>query len=69
MAGGTVSAEQLRLLVAEQLFPGLSGVKVTLSLGVGQGAAEMTFDTLFQSVDEALYLAKAEGRNRVICAD
>ncbi len=62
-------AEQLRLLVAEQLFPGLSGVKVTLSLGVGQGAAEMTFDTLFQSVDEALYQAKAEGRNRVICAD
>jgi diguanylate cyclase (GGDEF)-like protein len=39
---------------------------MTISIGVAQSDASMpTFDTLLKHADEAVYEAKAAGRNRV----
>jgi diguanylate cyclase (GGDEF)-like protein len=63
-------AERLRRAIAESLFSyeGLAR-KVTMSFGVAQRTPKMTnIDNLIKAADEALYLAKNGGRNRVDCA-
>jgi diguanylate cyclase (GGDEF)-like protein len=48
----------------------VDGVTVTASFGVAaSGSAGMDFDALFAAADEALYRAKAGGRNSVRAAD
>ncbi len=63
---GYVIADRIRLAFAERCrtLPGLS-VGVTVSAGIAEAHPWSTFDTMMQAGDEALYRAKARGRNRV----
>ncbi|MGE4534491.1 sensor domain-containing diguanylate cyclase [Halomonas sp.] len=61
-AAGKV-AEKLRLTIADHRFEGLGGV--TASFGVAEMVPGEDSRSLAQRVDEALYRAKALGRNRV----
>mgnify|MGYP006280875887 CR=1 FL=1 len=61
-------AERIRLAVASETFPvGEKEISVTVSLGVSASAgAEDRPESLLRRADEALYEAKAAGRNQVI---
>jgi diguanylate cyclase (GGDEF)-like protein/PAS domain S-box-containing protein len=72
LAGATLAAEKLRAAFEAFAIPhGLSksSAVVTLSVGAAAGvpAPELSADALLRVVDQALYLAKEQGRNRV-CA-
>lgn len=54
-------AEKLRAVAADQPFPVVG--TVTISLGVAELQAGEPTDNLFKRVDIALYEAKAAGRN------
>ncbi len=56
-------AEKLRRLIAAEPFPGAGAL--TASFGVAAYLAEETLATWIQRVDEALYAAKAGGRDQV----
>jgi two-component system cell cycle response regulator len=67
-AGVSASAERLRHSVSGQSFPSSAGpLKVTISLGMVVADADEILDceSLLRSADEALYTAKARGRNRI----
>jgi two-component system, cell cycle response regulator len=69
-AGAQISAERLRERLAETPFrPGDRHVKVTASLGIACSTLfepkELTVSRMVTVADDALYRAKAEGRNRV----
>jgi diguanylate cyclase (GGDEF)-like protein len=62
------------LLVAERLRAGVSvldnlPVEVTVSIGVASALQDETPEALLQRADEALYKAKADGRNRVVLSE
>jgi diguanylate cyclase (GGDEF)-like protein len=64
LEGGIVVAERLRRKV-EDCHPG--GLDLTLSFGVSAATgAEVEYQRLFKEADEALYAAKAAGRNCVL---
>ncbi len=69
LAGATIFAERIRENVETATFSGLRGVplKLTASIGVSSypSTTVQTVDDLFARADEALYRAKADGRNRV----
>lgn len=66
MAAGRDVGERLRSAV-EQAQP--AGVAITISLGVSAaGGADADYDTLFKAADNALYVAKRAGRNRIATA-
>ena len=56
-------ADKLRLMIEQCSFPG--GIRVTCSFGVAQFLYDESDDRFIQRVDDALYLAKARGRNRL----
>lgn len=56
-------AEKIRLKVAENIFT--NDLKVTISLGVSQYLVQDDNNTIYKRSDNALYKAKANGRNRV----
>jgi diguanylate cyclase (GGDEF)-like protein/hemerythrin-like metal-binding protein len=56
-------AEKIRRAISEQAFPGVG--RVTVSIGVAEFSADMDFEAWVFLTDEALYSAKALGRNRV----
>jgi diguanylate cyclase (GGDEF)-like protein len=58
-----MSAEKLRLLIEQHVFPG--DIRVTCSFGVAEFLHDESEDRFIQRVDDALYLAKARGRNRL----
>lgn len=61
-------AEQLRQAVADLHFPRFAGIHVTISLGLTQaGRHEQVRETIARA-DNALYRAKANGRNQVVSA-
>jgi diguanylate cyclase (GGDEF)-like protein len=65
----TAVAERIRRDVAKYSFPGLiSGSRASLTVSIGIATYPTNAKTktdLFDRVDQALYLAKSEGRNRV----
>lgn len=68
LADGIAVAERLRWEVGKTLFPSpLERLAVTVSLGVAACPSELvgSVDGLIRMADEALYRAKAGGRNRV----
>jgi len=60
--------ERLRQQVAAlEVKTGVDGnVSITVSIGTAPGTSLSTVDALLVAADEALYLAKAAGRNRVV---
>lgn len=56
-------AEAMRETVQQICHPNLP--PLTVSIGVAQNRADEDTDSLFKRMDEALYRAKATGRNRV----
>ncbi len=65
--GGRQLAEKLRELVAAEPFTDVG--QVTASFGVAELHLEESFDDWLKRVDDALYAAKATGRDRVCLAD
>lgn len=57
-------AEKLRGLLADDPVPGVG--RVTSSFGVAEWMHDETLDDWLKRVDDALYRAKDEGRNRVV---
>src|SRR5690606_11389095 len=69
LAGATALAERMRQLVDEQGFVWKdTRIPVTVSIGVASctPGQDSSFEQLIQQADEALYEAKATGRNRVV---
>ena len=71
MEGAENLAERLRQVVAERPLTTKPGALVacTASFGVASFPEASTPAALFAAADEALYRAKAEGKNRVVCAE
>jgi two-component system cell cycle response regulator len=72
LSGGVVVAERLRKAVQALTFaPPLEDLSVTVSSGVATYPSPQvdSVSMLFQQADEALYLAKQDGRNQVKTAD
>jgi len=68
LAAAVQLAERLRQAVAASTSPTGSGL--TLSAGVAHwNPGAETTKSLLKRADEALYRAKGEGRNRVLCAE
>jgi diguanylate cyclase (GGDEF)-like protein len=61
------AAEKLRALVAERAFPEVGAV--TVSIGVAEYRPRERDDAWIKRADDALYAAKAGGRNRVCLSD
>jgi len=59
-------AEKIRLTLEALVVPGLPAF--TVSIGVAHHQVEESLDVLFKRVDEALYRAKNDGRNKVLAA-
>jgi two-component system cell cycle response regulator len=66
-AGARIAAERLRRAVADHSFPLSDGapLRVTVSIGVAHARKAEGLDAILARADEAMYLAKARGRNRV----
>ncbi|HEX8979420.1 MAG TPA: GGDEF domain-containing protein [Parasulfuritortus sp.] len=58
------TAEKLRQTVAEHTFP--KAGRLTVSIGVTRFQPDDDYDRLFKRTDDALYLAKQTGRNKVV---
>jgi diguanylate cyclase (GGDEF)-like protein len=71
LEGAERLAERLRKAVAERPMTKRPGalVAVTASFGVASFPGASTPAALFAAADEALYRAKAAGKNRVVCAE
>ncbi len=63
-------ADRIRLAFAELEHKGLNDdIRLTASFGVATAMEGETYEGLFSRADEALYLAKSKGRNRVYNAE
>jgi diguanylate cyclase (GGDEF)-like protein len=58
--------EQIRTAVAENTFDELEGNSVTLSGGLSEYVSGAGKERLFHLADEALYIAKKSGKNRIV---
>jgi diguanylate cyclase (GGDEF)-like protein len=68
-AGALLAAERLRLAVATRVFSvGEQVLPVTISLGYICDDGSQRLEDLLQAADQALYQAKAAGRNCVVAA-
>jgi diguanylate cyclase (GGDEF)-like protein len=70
LADAAIVAERVRsAFEAAARVPGGNRVPLTLSIGVACGSPRASLDLLMARADTALYLAKANGRNRIELAD
>jgi two-component system cell cycle response regulator len=69
-AGARIAAERVRRAIAEATFsvPGAEALRVTASVGAASGVAPWTIEAIIAAADDAMYAAKARGRNRVASA-
>jgi two-component system cell cycle response regulator len=69
--GARVAAERLRRAVAESSFELSDGssLNVTVSIGIAHAVKGETLESIVARADEAMYLAKSRGRNRVETED
>jgi diguanylate cyclase (GGDEF)-like protein len=67
--GGREVAERVRQLVAATPIIASPEVRVTISLGVACSDGTAVAEDMIQAADQALYRAKANGRNRVEVAE
>ena len=68
--GAGIAAEQMRKAVEEMPFATTSeNVSVTLTIGVAECQPGESMDAFIRRADQALYVGKKDGRNRVICAE
>jgi two-component system cell cycle response regulator len=68
LAVAKLVAERVRKAVASSPFPingGAEALPITVSVGVAESHGEETPEALFKRADQALYLSKSSGRNRV----
>ncbi|HEY9043423.1 MAG TPA: tetratricopeptide repeat-containing diguanylate cyclase [Rheinheimera sp.] len=63
-----IIAERLRQAIAAIAFTGYDNLAVTCSIGISQYQAPEALNSSLSRADKALYRAKAEGRNKVVCA-
>lgn len=69
LAGAKIKAERIRVSIQALRFDGLPrGTEVTVSIGLAEFRAGETTDDTLARADGALYQAKSQGRNRVVCA-
>lgn len=67
ITGGRQLGERLRLAIAEA---NPTGIRTTISLGVSAASGQrLSYESLFKQADDALYVAKRTGRNRVSVAE
>jgi len=67
--GALVLAERVRMAVASQAFPEVLSGDITCSVGVSTYPEDgETVGDIIESADNALFGAKHEGKNRVVCA-
>ena len=66
-AGARIAGERVRRAISMLSIEGTEGqtISVTASVGVACATRGESFDTLVSRADQAMYLAKARGRNRV----
>ncbi len=62
--GAVSTAEKLRKAIYQNAHPVIGNF--TASFGVAECDKKETYESLYQRVDEALYMAKEQGRNRVV---
>jgi diguanylate cyclase (GGDEF)-like protein len=65
-AAAAAKAEEIRAKVAKLAFPGVPGLKVTISSGVATHETGEDLKTLVKRADQGLYKAKETGRNKVV---
>ena len=59
-------AERARLAVAQPIELGDNTLKITTSIGIAVASnSDATADTILRRADDAMYLAKAQGRNQI----
>ncbi|UTA46430.1 GGDEF domain-containing protein [Simiduia sp. 21SJ11W-1] len=67
LRGAEIIAERVRTAISElEIQQGNHTLQVTASIGICQWKPEMHVKTFFEQADKALYLAKQQGRNRVV---
>jgi two-component system cell cycle response regulator len=66
-AGARVAAERLRRAISDASFalPDGTPLRITASIGVAHAAEGEPLDVVIARADQAMYLAKSRGRNRV----
>jgi diguanylate cyclase (GGDEF)-like protein/hemerythrin-like metal-binding protein len=64
LEGALSLAEKIRLAIASEAYPAVG--TVTASFGAAEWRKHDSVETWFKQVDQALYRAKNEGRNRVV---
>jgi diguanylate cyclase (GGDEF)-like protein/PAS domain S-box-containing protein len=67
LAGARILAERIKGAIANQTLD--TKEEATLSIGVAEFNSDDTVDTFIEKVDEALYAAKNEGRDRVCVSE
>lgn len=67
LAAAAATAERLRLAIANRIIALAGGatLQITASIGVASLEQSETIDQLISRADDAMYLAKQQGRNRV----
>jgi len=65
MEGARSTAEKVRKVLETRMHP-VAG-KCTASFGVAERKKNESYESVYKKVDEALYFAKENGRNKVIC--
>ena len=61
-------AEKLRVLVESCKFKAIKSTHITVSIGLTLFVKTDSLNSAFLRADEALYLAKTQGRNQVVSA-